>query len=95
MSKPVSSITKVFWLVVPTGRPLNFTRLATVGETESKSDFGMAHSRVALLAPPEGKGWSILWSSQDPRYGGGGTPPLDTDKNWHVPAEATVVMAPE
>ena len=48
-----------------------------------------------LLAPPEGKGWSILWSSQDPRYGGGGTPPLDTDKNWHVPAEATVVMAPE
>jgi maltooligosyltrehalose trehalohydrolase len=28
-----------------------------------------------LLAPPEGQTWGIHWSSEDPRYGGQGTPP--------------------
>ena len=27
-----------------------------------------------LLAPPAGKCWQVLWSSEDARYGGGGTP---------------------
>ena len=26
-----------------------------------------------LLAPPEGRRWELLWSSEDPRYGGSGT----------------------
>jgi maltooligosyltrehalose trehalohydrolase len=30
-----------------------------------------------LLAPPAATRWSILWSSEDPRYGGLGTPELD------------------
>jgi len=48
-----------------------------------------------LLAPPEGKTWRILWSSEHPRYGGCGTPPLDTDDNWRIPGEAAVVLIPE
>jgi maltooligosyltrehalose trehalohydrolase len=46
-----------------------------------------------LLAPPEGRRWETHWSSEDPRYGGSGTPPLDTaDDNWHLPGQAAVVL---
>jgi maltooligosyltrehalose trehalohydrolase len=46
-----------------------------------------------LLAPPEGLRWRVLWSSEDPRYGGDGTPPLETDDGWHLPGESAVVLA--
>jgi maltooligosyltrehalose trehalohydrolase len=45
-----------------------------------------------LLAPPLDRQWDILWSSEDPRYGGSGTPPLDTEDNWRIPGEATVLL---
>jgi maltooligosyltrehalose trehalohydrolase len=45
-----------------------------------------------LLAPPPGCEWELAWSSEDPRYGGGGTPALDSDDNWHLPAEAAVLL---
>jgi maltooligosyltrehalose trehalohydrolase len=48
-----------------------------------------------LLAPPEGKRWAVRWSSEDPRYGGGGTAPPETDEGWRVPGEAALVLAPE
>lgn len=48
-----------------------------------------------LLAPPEGTGWTKLFSTEDLVYGGCGTPPLDTDDNWWVPGEAAVVLAPK
>jgi maltooligosyltrehalose trehalohydrolase len=48
-----------------------------------------------LLAPPAGKEWAVLWSSEDPRYGGNGTAPLDTDANWRIPGEAAVVLGPQ
>jgi maltooligosyltrehalose trehalohydrolase len=32
-----------------------------------------------LLAPPDGSGWCLLWSSEDPRYGGTGIPDPITD----------------
>jgi maltooligosyltrehalose trehalohydrolase len=47
-----------------------------------------------LLAPPEGGAWATLWTSEDHRYGGCGTPPPDTDDNWRIPGEAAVVLAP-
>ncbi len=47
-----------------------------------------------LLAPPENSQWEILWSSEDPRYGGEGTAPLDSDLNWTIPAHAAVVLEP-
>jgi len=47
-----------------------------------------------LLAPPEGTQWETLWSSEDPRYGGCGTPPLETEENWQIPGHAAVVLRP-
>ncbi|HEY5312374.1 MAG TPA: malto-oligosyltrehalose trehalohydrolase [Pirellulales bacterium] len=46
-----------------------------------------------LLAPPGGSKWELRWSSQDPRYGGPGTPPLDTREDWYLPAHAAVLLA--
>ena len=48
-----------------------------------------------LLAPPGGKRWAVRWSSEDPRYGGGGTAPPDTETNWRLPGEAALVLLPE
>jgi maltooligosyltrehalose trehalohydrolase len=47
-----------------------------------------------LLAPPENMCWQVLWSSEDPCYGGGGTSALETEDNWHIPGEAAVVLLP-
>jgi maltooligosyltrehalose trehalohydrolase len=48
-----------------------------------------------LLAPPEGALWEILWNSEDPRYGGCGAPPVDTDDHWRIPGHATIVLGPK
>jgi maltooligosyltrehalose trehalohydrolase len=47
-----------------------------------------------LLGPPEQRQWAILWSSEDPRYDGGGTAPLETAENWRLPGHAAVVLRP-
>jgi len=47
-----------------------------------------------LLAPPDGAGWQVLWSSEDPRYGGHGTPPPFDRVRLAIPARAAVVLAP-
>ncbi len=47
-----------------------------------------------LLAPPAKSEWIILWSSEDAKYGGIGTPPLDTEQNWQIPGHAAVVLKP-
>jgi maltooligosyltrehalose trehalohydrolase len=48
-----------------------------------------------LLAPPEEQRWEILWSSESPRYGGSGTPPIETDEGWRIPGHAAVVLFPQ
>lgn len=48
-----------------------------------------------LLAPPADRTWVTLWSSEDPKYGGIGTPPLDTEQNWQIPGQAAVVLNPD
>lgn len=47
-----------------------------------------------LLAAAEEKRWSILFSTENPKYGGWGTAPLETDVNWSFPGEAAVLLAP-
>jgi len=47
-----------------------------------------------LLAPFDGKSWSILWSSEDPRYGGHGTPSIVPETGWRIPGHATFVLMP-
>jgi maltooligosyltrehalose trehalohydrolase len=48
-----------------------------------------------LLAPPAASEWATLWSSENPKYGGTGTPPLDTQDNWRIPGHAAVVLQPK
>jgi maltooligosyltrehalose trehalohydrolase len=49
-----------------------------------------------LLAPPPDHEWEILWSSEDPDYGGRGTPQLETEELvWRIPAMAAVVLKPK
>src|SRR5262249_33203794 len=47
-----------------------------------------------LLAPPAGHGWEVLWSSEQPRYGGCGTPPVERADGWWILGESAVVLRP-
>ena len=57
-------------------------------------DLNLNPAPEPLLAPPETAVWRTLWSSEEPRYGGGGTPPLETRYNWIVPGHSAVAMRP-
>lgn len=48
-----------------------------------------------LLSPLESHGWKVRWSSEDPKYGGNGTPPVETAGPWIVPGPAAVFMSPD
>ena len=48
-----------------------------------------------LLAPPEGCRWRLIWSSEDPRYGGGGTPAIEREGGWRLPAHSALVLTAE
>jgi maltooligosyltrehalose trehalohydrolase len=56
------------------------------------SDARLARVPEPLLAPPEGRRWELLFSSEDPRYGGAGTPPIEREGMWHLLGEAAVVL---
>lgn len=58
------------------------------------SDLRLDPAPDPLLAPVENMEWAILWSSEDPSYGGSGTPLLDTEENWKIPGQAAVVLKP-
>ncbi|RBP42421.1 maltooligosyl trehalose hydrolase [Roseimicrobium gellanilyticum] len=47
-----------------------------------------------LLAPVDGCTWHLHWSSEDPSYGGSGTPAFESVENWTVPAMSAVVLIP-
>ncbi len=57
-------------------------------------DLHLHQAPVPLLAPPAGRSWRVFWSSEDLCYGGVGTPPLEGEDNWCIPAEAAVLMHP-
>ncbi len=46
-----------------------------------------------LLAPPEDCRWELIWSSEDPVYGGSGNaPPEDNHGHWLLTGQSTVVL---
>ncbi len=49
---------------------------------------------VPLLGAPEQSQWEVLWSTEDAKYGGNGTAPLDSESKWIIPAHAAVVLRP-
>ena len=48
-----------------------------------------------LVAPPDlQRGWSRLWHSEDPQYGGRGAAPLESEVGtWRIPAESATLLA--
>ncbi|HSE93919.1 MAG TPA: malto-oligosyltrehalose trehalohydrolase [Methylomirabilota bacterium] len=58
-------------------------------------DLALDPAPEPLLAPPPDAGWMLVWSSEDPRYGGCGTPPPETDEGWRLPGHAAVVLGSE
>ena len=58
------------------------------------SDLSLNPAPEPLLAPPAGRVWKTIWSSEEYRYGGTGTPPLETKENWLIPGETAVALAP-
>jgi maltooligosyltrehalose trehalohydrolase len=57
-------------------------------------DLNLQSIAQPLVAPPLNMKWTIEWSSEDPRYGGQGTPEVDTPDGWRIPGEAAVMLAP-
>jgi maltooligosyltrehalose trehalohydrolase len=45
-----------------------------------------------LLAHQMGTRWSVLWTSEDPQYGGGGYPPMRKQGGWHISGHSAVVL---
>jgi maltooligosyltrehalose trehalohydrolase len=60
-------------------------------------NFGREHAFAPcpepLLAPPAAREWKLIWSSEDPAYGGDGTPPYGDNGEWRLIAHAAVVFA--
>jgi maltooligosyltrehalose trehalohydrolase len=47
----------------------------------------------ALYATMPGHHWHMLWSSEDPAYGGGGTTPFGTNGQWLLTGYSAVILA--
>lgn len=58
------------------------------------ADLNLNPAPEPLLAPPASATWEILWSTEDPPYGGCGTAPLDTEENWKIPGQSAVLLHP-
>lgn len=58
-------------------------------------DLGLDPAPEPLLAAPPGTRWDTIWSSEDPRYGGSGTPAADTElEGWFVLGRCAMVCKP-
>ena len=57
-------------------------------------DLNLDPAPEPLLAPVEGQGWAVAWSSESPAYGGCGTPPIETEQNWWIPGRAAILLKP-
>jgi maltooligosyltrehalose trehalohydrolase len=55
-------------------------------------DLHLSPAPEPLLAPPENSKWNLLWSSEEPIYGGSGTPPVNGE-NWCIPGHTALVFA--
>ena len=55
------------------------------------ADLDLASRSEPLVAPPGGASWRVLWSSEDPAYGGSGTPAW-TASRWTVPGFAALLL---
>ena len=47
-----------------------------------------------LLSPVLGTTWKVAWSSEHPKYGGIGTPPIHTEDHFHIPSQSAILLRP-
>ena len=57
--------------------------------------FAQAVIPEPLIAPPSDHGWRLAWSSEDPAYGGHGTPPPFTRERLAIPGRSAVLLSPD
>ena len=57
-------------------------------------DCSLAPVPEPLLASPAGLTWTLLWSSEDPSYGGYGAAPNEDESRWFIPGKAAFLLAP-
>jgi len=57
------------------------------------ADLDLALVAEPLLAPPRDSSWTVSFSTEDPRYGGTGTPPFERYGQLVVPGHAALVLA--
>ncbi|MGE5499397.1 MAG: DUF3459 domain-containing protein, partial [Syntrophothermus sp.] len=48
-----------------------------------------------LMAPPAGMSWKAVWASENPRYGGCGSPANNMNGKLYLQGESTVLYIPE
>jgi maltooligosyltrehalose trehalohydrolase len=48
-----------------------------------------------LLAPPESCSWRLVWSSENPKYGGAGIADLETGRDWKIPGWSATFLCSE
>ena len=58
-------------------------------------DLDFTPAREPLIAPPYEMRWRLIWSSEAPEYGGQGTPAIDVDGMWMIPAGCALLFVPE
>ncbi len=58
-------------------------------------DLHLSPAPEPLLAPPEDKVWKLVFSTEDPAYGGCGTDALESDDGWHIPGQSALLLVPE
>ena len=59
------------------------------------TDLALGVMPEPLLAPPARTRWALLWSSEHPRYGGGGAVPVPVEGGWTLPGHAALVLRPD
>jgi maltooligosyltrehalose trehalohydrolase len=57
-------------------------------------DLSLGSIPEPLVAPPDDHRWIVEWSSEEPAYGGGGTPMVVDESGWRIPGHAAIVLRP-
>jgi maltooligosyltrehalose trehalohydrolase len=59
------------------------------------ADFEPSSVSEPLVAAPAGLGWTLTWSSDDPRYGGAGVRGPQPGRELFAPGDAAVLLSPK
>ena len=56
------------------------------------ADMHRASFAEPLIAPPDGRQWRLLWSSEEEKYGGSGVAPFEDEAGWHLTGHSAFVL---